>query len=83
MRTQTPPRRARRVNDFEGRIWGHFSHNDPSGAARRGLIPFSLSLERANADPEENGTTLSPRNPTPSLGTTKTTLLHTTKDDRG
>ena len=51
-----------------GRIRGCFSHDAPSGAARRGLIPFSLSLERANADPEENGTTHSPRNPTPSLG---------------
>ena len=26
-------RPAPRGNDFEGRTWGHFSHNDPSGAA--------------------------------------------------
>ena len=54
---QTPPRRARRVNDFEGSAWGRFSHNDPSGAARRGGFSFSVVGNRERPTPEENGTT--------------------------
>ena len=37
---QRQRRRARRVNDFEGRAWGRFSHTDPSGASRRGWCLF-------------------------------------------
>ena len=55
------PRRARRVNDFEGSAWGRFSHNDPSGAANsrpkgdsrrpRGRIFFLCRWESRTPDP--------------------------------
>ena len=59
-RTPTPNAAAPRLLGQRlslGRTRGLSSHDAPKGAARRGLIPFSLSLERANADPAENGTT--------------------------
>ena len=70
------PHRARR-----GGYRLNFS-SSPKATARAVLVSFSLSLEIANADPEENGTTHSPRNPTPSLGllthsaTASSTITH-------
>ena len=60
--SRTMPHRARR-----GGYRLNFS-SSPKATARAVRVSFSLSLEIANADPEENGTTHSPRNPTPSLG---------------
>ena len=74
--SRTMPHRARR-----GGYRLNFS-SSPKATARAVLVSFSLSLEIANADPEENGTTHSPRNPTPSLGllthsaTASSTITH-------
>ena len=75
---------ASRTMPHRARLGGYrlnFS-SSPKATARAVLVSFSLSLEIANADPEENGTTHSPRNPTPSLGllthsaTASSTITH-------
>ena len=62
-----PKRRARWGNDQAGTNTGMILARSPIG---RGATTFSRWEARSPA-PEENGTTHSPRNPTPSRGTTK------------
>jgi len=84
-RTPTPNAAAPRLLGQRlslGRTRGLSSHEAPKGAARRGLIPFSLSLERAKVAPRRERD-----NPTASLlatrpPTTKTTGSKTTKSAR-
>ena len=51
---QTPPRRARWGNDFHWALGGLFSHNAPTGEARRGRSSFLCRFERRETAPSRS-----------------------------
>ena len=51
---QTPPRRARWGNDFHWALGGLFSHNAPTGEARRWRLFFLCRFERRETAPSRS-----------------------------